>query len=467
MRIVGIAWVVACVACGPGARSDDDVGDDGDDAPGCGAPGASEACYSGLPGTLDVGACHGGMRTCRDDGQWTSCDGEVLPAEDVCADGYDQDCDGMVDEADDNDGDGYTTCAGDCCDLIGAVCGDPALVNPGAFEAAGNLIDDDCDGQVDNVAAATCDLGLVSNTMEPLDYARAIDLCQTATETGGEWGVISARWTYVDSTGAPAADQKAIRPNFGATMVQTGTSMAVISTGLPSAAGQGMPPHALYLNIPWNTFSGFPADWLAANGGTLPNSPGCPAPMGAMAFDPVMLELRIRVPTNAHSFQLRTNFLSAEYPEWVCSPYNDFFVVLLDSTWAGTPANPPDKNLATHGAFPIGVNLAHGDNLFAQCKNGATGCGDPMSVQGTYNGCVSTAELVDTFHDLLATGCEPNDLQGGGTGWLVTRGNVTPGEVITLRIGLWDTSDNLVDSTALFDAFAWAIEPSDPGTVVE
>jgi hypothetical protein len=63
------------------------------------------------------------------------------------------------------------------------------------------------------------------------------------------------------------------------------------------------------------TSSGFPADWLAANGGTLPNAPGCPGiAAGSSAFDPVMLKIRIRVPTNAHAYTVNSNFYSAEFP---------------------------------------------------------------------------------------------------------------------------------------------------------
>ena len=53
-----------------------------------------------------------------------------------------------------------------------------------------------------------------------------------------------------------------------------------------------------------------------------------------------MLTLRVRVPTNAQSFKLSTNFFSAEFPEYTCSQFNDFFVVLLDSTYAGMPDEP-------------------------------------------------------------------------------------------------------------------------------
>jgi hypothetical protein len=41
---------------------------------------------------------------------------------------------------------------------------------------------------------------------------------------------------------------------------------------------------------------------------------------------------------------------------------------------------------------------------------------------------------------------------------------VVPGEVITLRIAIWDTSDAAFDSVALIDNFQWNIEPTVPGT---
>jgi hypothetical protein len=63
--------------------------------------------------------------------------------------------------------------------------------------------------------------------------------------------------------------------------------------------------------------------------------------------------------------------------------------------------------------------------------------------------------------------CGANNLLGGGTGWLVTAGNVVGGEIITLRIAIWDTSDEIYDSVAIIDNFQWSVDSSTPGTVIE
>lgn len=469
-----LSLALGWLGCGPASLGGDDDG-------GSCSPGAVRPCYTGAPGTEGVGACRGGQQMCGSDGQWGECSGEVTPTGEVCGNGVDENCNGMVDEDIDADGDGYTTCGGgDCCDSASEGCGDPTLVNPGAFEAAGNNIDDDCDGTVDNVTAATCDMGLASNSSNGLDYARAIELCQTATLQDGKWGVISATFSRANGSGTPDSVQHSIRPAFGATTVQSGNSLVVLSTGHAAATGQTNPNFAAFQSgRDLGTSSGMPADWLAANNDQLPNAPGCPAPQGGTtANDPIMLTLQIRVPTNAKSFKLRTNFFSSEYPEWTCSPYNDFFVVLLDSAYTGTPANPADKNLAVYTSpqnmiYPVGVNLAHGDTgLFQVCKNGPTGCAD--ATPGTISTCVSNAELAGTGMDGTNPGgigpdpgyCDDNNQVGGGTGWLVTQGNVVPGEVITLRIAIWDTTDHILDSVVLIDHFEWSIEAATPGTII-
>jgi hypothetical protein len=168
---------------------------------------------------------------------------------------------------------------------------------------------------------------------------------------------------------------------------------------------------------------------------------------------------------------MRVNFMSAEFPEYTCTFFNDFFVVLLDSGWNGNPPNPTDKNLAfyvnpANNIYPVGVNLAYGDTgLFQVCRNGMTGCSGTNP--GTINTCTSDAELNGTGMEVVDGACGANAQIGGGTGWLTTSGNVNGAEIITLRIALWDTSDGILNSVAMIDNFQWSLDPSDPGTVID
>ena len=457
-------------------------------------PGDMMACYTGPPGTQGVGACAAGTAQCNPDGAgWGPCSGQTIPAFDSCNDGIDNDCDGTADNPPDQDGDGWTACQGDCCDSSLDGCGSPVLVNPGAFEVAGNMVDDDCDGTIDNVLAG-CDTGLVSNSGTAMDYAKAIDLCATTVETPAtpqqkKWGVISANFFKADGTGTPPANSKSIRTGFGSGVAPLkGASIAVLSTGV--AAAQTAPNNK---SPNWVAFqggqssgvtSGVPADWLAANGNKFPNAPGCPAPQGGTtANDPVMLKLRVRAPSNANSFSVSTFFYSSEYPEWVCSPFNDFFLTLLDSQFTPGPGqvpNPTDKNLAFYDpppaggpVYPVGVNLAFGNTgLFSQCVNGATGCGGG-AVPGTTNTCAAITQIVGTGFDITnppsqfpsePAVCGASNRVGGGTGWLTTGGNVKPGETIELRFVTWDTGDGWYDSVVLLDNFTWSVSASTPGT---
>jgi hypothetical protein len=467
-------------ACGVGECAEGFIDCNGMGSDGCEGmgdcsctPGAQEVCYTGDPATQNVGACMGGVQTCLDDGSgWGPCTGEVVPIDEVCANAVDDDCDGAMDEDLDDDGDGFTVCGGDCCDEQGPDCLNPELVNAGAFEVDGNRVDDDCDGMVDNPVAA-CDAGLVSNSADPDDYARAIDLCQFTEEAPADpadetWGVISTQLQLTSGAGNPAANSRSIRDGFGANNAnQFGDRLAVLSTGFAADnLGDAMPGFAVFQEGQnMNTTAAFPADWLGANGGNLPNAAGCPEPGGSAANDPVMLRLRVRVPTNANSFSVAMSFFSAEYPEYVCTQFNDFFVALVDSS---DPGNPPDKNIAIYddgaNTWPVGVNiLSAAPGLFTQCVNGSIGqCGTVTN----YNGCTGTTALTGSGFDQAGAttfSCGYSGFHGGGTGWLTMSGNVTPGEIMEIRFAIWDTSDHIYDSLVLLDNWQWSVQASDPG----
>jgi hypothetical protein len=490
--LLALAAVATFPACGPEPRTQCGVVDLRTDPLNCGAcgnacgdledcldsncvasrcvPGTVEECYTGPSGTEGVGTCVGGTRVCLGDETWGACTGEVTPRAEVCINGLDENCSGQADENLDRDGDGFLTCDGDCCD--GDQCPDPELVNPGAFESPGNEIDDDCDGIIDN-ADIVCDQTLVSNSGDAMNYARAIDLCETSTSASRRWGVTSAKLSLTSGNLWPNEKSRAIRRNFGINNPpRAGESLAMISTGHAADVDDTSPPYSTFRGTDMETFSLFPDDFIDAHGGTLPNAAGCPAPFNGLANDVVMLTLKIRTPTNAQSFSMSVNFFSAEYPEYVCTTFNDFFVVLLDSAFVGTPANPTDKNLALYtdadgNQYPVGVNLAFNNTgLFRDCQNGPSSCmigGTPFD----HTACTGATTLVGTGMDDPTIACDANTLVGGGTGWLKISGNVLGGEEITLRIAIWDTSDHLLDSLVLLDNFRWSLDVADPGTDIE
>jgi hypothetical protein len=66
---------------------------DGDTDCGC-EPGTIQACYTGPPGTENVGICHTGDQICNSDGLgWGACQGDLTPATEDCATAQDEDCD--------------------------------------------------------------------------------------------------------------------------------------------------------------------------------------------------------------------------------------------------------------------------------------------------------------------------------------------------------------------------------------
>ena len=410
-------------------------------------PGETQACYTGPAGTEGVGTCVGGLRTCLDAGTgYTLCEGEVTPAAEVCANGSDEDCNGTPDDSLDEDGDGWTVCDGDCCDRVGPACGSPTLVNPGAVEVAGDGVDNDCDGQIDE-AMTSCSTAASFSGTDAWDLLHAMEICESASN--GTWGVVGTpTLTRADGTVTPAIDnqQISVSTQFGTDSSNTprfGSTFAMLSSGRARDANDPDPTSSMSYTF---TTGNPPADFVAPHGGVLPST-GSGCPNGSGANDSVVLDVELLVPTNANSFSFQFRFYSQEYWTYTCTQFNDFFVALLDSSWTpgsgGTPI-PDDKNISfdANGNY-ISVNS---QQFFTVCppKTGYT-CPD------------GEAGLNGTGYTLGP---------GGGTVWLTTTSPVVPGETIRLRFAIWDTSDRLLDSLVVLDNFQWSATPSD-GPVTE
>jgi len=219
------------------------------------------------------------------------------------------------------------------------------------------------------------------------------------------------------------------------------------------------------------------SDWFNADNpplkaaGALPAAPDCgngTAGNPDTANDSVMLVLRFRAPTNARAFSFSTYFFSAEFPEYVCSNFNDQFIALVD-TPSGTPQpipNPADKNLLTYydgeARWPIGINVAAGTSLFGICDSEEV-------APDCWNANVSDISCAYGSSQLEGSGFGVPDGEtcpaGGGTFWLTSTGNVVPGEIVEVRIALWDVGDSIFTSLALIDAFQWLSEATLPGTL--
>ncbi len=378
----------------------------------------------------------------------------------------------------DQDGDGWTPAQGDCCDVVSANCQKPALVNPGAFEYPGNAVDDDCDPTTPDAAPPpSCSPVALFSGVTADDLLKAMDLCQFADETPAtpkdrKWGVINGASSLrlADGTSAlPAGGnvQVGVLTSYGTNVTpKKYATMAAISSGTartPTDPGYVHPQNGTGAgqqsgNFNGNTQVAIQNTYLAPHGGKPPTSVQCAQSCTTgcdQAYDSVNLITRIRVPTNAKSFSYQFKFYSAEFPEYLCQAYNDFFVTLLKSTWVPDPAaNPPELPLPadTNIAFDALKNPVSVNNGFFQV------CFPPFNAPpGT---CPSgTVDLVGNGMGGWGT----NLKDGGGTEWLTNTAPVVPGEIIELQFMTWDAGDHNVDSLVLLDHFRWSVTPAPVG----
>jgi hypothetical protein len=324
----------------------------------------------------------------------------------------------------DYDGDGYPL-KFDCNEC------DPN-VNNGAFDVPGNGIDEDCNGTPDD-EPADCDTGLAMASADGFDGAKAIGLCKKATD-GQMWGVVSAAWVKPDGTPQTVALGQGILPKFGVNAAQAGATMLAISSGTARA-----PSDTGYKNV-----SGYSKNYTSGTPAGYPKeSPSCKGSGGLFGSfggsnDGAALQVKVRVPSNAKSFKYQQNFFTYEFPSFICSNYNDFFVTMMSPK----PANLVDGNIAfDQDSNPISVN----NSLLQVCS--------PQTAGGKPFGCpLGNASL-------SGTGFEGH----AATGWLTTTApvDVVRGKEITLLWAVWDQGDGILDSTALIDDFQWSVDAAD------
>ncbi len=238
------------------------------------------------------------------------------------------------------------------------------------------------------------------------DLARAMELC--------DGSLLSVELLTV------RPEQAAVVNGYGSSYVpKAGSAMATIATGEISAAAnkdEGVYDQSTIHPMPGPD----PAN-------------GCGQADPAQVQDMAQLKLTLKAPEGANGFQFDFNFMSAEFPEYYCTEFDDTFLVMLQS-----------QGLTGNISFDEKENVISINTGFFDVCNPANGAN-----------CGGAAELAGTGYD-----------DRGGTGWLTTKAPITPGEEFTLTFYLFDEGDAQLSSQVLIDNFMWSGENlDDPITI--
>lgn len=316
--------------------------------------------------------------------------------------------------------------------------------DPANFDIPGNGKDDDCNGEDDD-EAFECDASITDIADGDAGRAaEAIGLCRRAK--GGSWGVITAAYVKADGTSGMADLSHGLLTDFGEVIVpREGRRLLALSTGQArdkNDPGFSTPKRLIPKTDDMKRASQTPPGFPKASSTCGPDA----ASSDTTANDPAGLELHIRVPANANSFSFDFNFYTAEFPGFICSQWNDFFVALMDPPPPGASSgNISFDNQGNH----ISVNSAFLDVCSSKTANGKNfSCGKgPGELRGTgYDG------------DPNAEDIDFDVVENAASGWLTTTAPVAPGSEITLRFTVWDQEDANLNTTVLIDNFRWDVD---------
>lgn len=375
----------------------------------------------------------------------------------------------------DDDGDGYSEAQGDCNDC------DPNA-NPGAAEVIAEKVnpddpepekaDEDCDMLIDEMDPdlKPCDDGLALDSTDPMDAVKAIGLCDV-DDAGNPRFINKATWVLADGLPpGPSVDMAKYHLGHGLLdhlglndVPREGKRMLALSSG--TARNKNEPGF-----VARNYDKGYSSNPPLTFNGESTDCPGVVVPKSSVQ-DAAGLELELQVPSNAISLEFAFNFRSYEFPQFICTQFNDFF-------WANLVQGNTNKNISfDQNMNPISVNAA----FLSQCDCPPAGPGMctvppfPMAGQPTRTVDCQGTDLLDGSDFDGTTNPKPtyNGWTNGGTGWLKTTTPVTPSQVLKLRFVVFDSGvvngvkDHNVDSTVTIDRFRWHAIPAKNETIPE
>jgi len=342
----------------------------------------------------------------------------------------------------------------------------------GGSDAPATTTSDGGIGPVD--VTPPCDTGLAVDDSNGASFAKAIGICTTASSAG--YGLVSATYSNAfGSTTAPHDGQWGLLPGFGTAITpREGATIGVLSSGYARNYddSQGTLLN-MTSNQPWaaTDINGNPIGLASDFVNSSPDGPldGTNYPTGAappgfpkaasgcmqdnLVNDMIDVKLVLKAPMDATGFQFDFDFYSSEWPNYVCSNFNDAFIAYLTSS-AMTDNVSFDSN-----NNPVAVNT----NFFNRCTPGTpVGCLQmdfPGGPTATSTCSAGPGELAGTgFADTAQTVCAGSNTTatlGGATGWLTTQAPITGGEQFTLEFMIWDAGDGQYDSSVLIDHFQW------------
>lgn len=402
------------------------------------------------PGAIEVvdgidNNCDGKVDDDLDGDGWGVLDGDCddhdpnihpLAGED-CNDGIDNNCNGFVDDAEpDKDGDGFGP-----CDRPYADCNDNEfLIGPASIEDPTDGVDNDCDGFIDN-AEPDCDC----QASEPGETVaqqmlKALGICNQAVVISATPNGNAVAYGAFNSWGSVAPRTQANHPSVEG-LPTSNCQFVILSSGAARATD--------------------PQDDMTSSDLGIYNAQD-PAPPsgqdGAEINDLTQFHIRLRVPANVTGFSFDFVFFSAEYPEFVCTQFNDTFYALVE----GDPGLNGGQR--TNISFDQNQNEITVNNGFFEYQI------PPWTFDITGTGYeVADSYASWTFAPIsgctLPTYAAPK-YRGSMSGWLRTTSPLTPGEEVDLIFSIHDEGDEILDSAVIIDNFRWQTVPIDgPGTV--
>lgn len=261
-------------------------------------------------------------------------------------------------------------------------------------------------------SSGPCDTGLAINSNDAEEAARAMGICD---------GLVSAAWVYPNGSAASTSASfnlgHGLLPAFGTNNPpREGALLLALSTGRARAPNQQDYATEVAKGYATPPPAGFPK-----------NETSCPA-VSSTGNDGIALHVVLTVPAGVRFLAFDYAYFSRDYSVYTCT-------TLLDQTAglaSGIGGSAADQNVMLD---PAGNAVFVSKTSIRACANAISG----------YTCSLGTAPLAGTGFESY-----------GGSGWLRTANlAVTPGSSVQITIAIWDSLDNVGDSSLLLDNFTW------------